>query len=71
MCHVGAETIPEFQEKARLMRITSAGLLREPRPRRCDYAREPKLSSDRNVRTLWWAPPLPALATRRALCGEQ
>jgi IMP dehydrogenase len=26
MGYVGAETIPEFQEKARFMRITSAGL---------------------------------------------
>ena len=44
MGYVGAETIPEFQQKARFMRITSAGLARKPRPRRGDHPREPELS---------------------------
>ena len=50
MGYVGAETIPEFQQKARFMRITSAGLAREPRPRRRHHPREPELSPVRGVR---------------------
>ena len=52
MGYVGAETIPEFQQKARFMRITSAGLAGKPRPRRGDHPREPELSPVGGVKDL-------------------
>ena len=57
MGYVGAKDLAEFHDKAEFVRISGAGLAREPRPRRHHHAREPELSE-------------PKLGSRHGRCGR-